>query len=75
MIVGALASAGGGMTAGTLGTWKSQWGFSTPPVLRAGVGLWGSLDLWGGSLVGMIYLPASLMFLLFNLTTQPLCMV
>jgi len=70
MIIGALASAGGGMTAGTLGTWKNQWGFSTPPVLRAGVGIWGSLDVWGGSLVGMIYLLAPLLFLLFNLTTQ-----
>lgn len=75
MIIGALASAGGGTIAGTLGTWKSQWGFSTPPVLRAGVGLWGSLDVWGGSLVGMIYLLAPLLFLLFNPTTQLLYMV
>jgi len=67
MIIGALASAGGGMTAGTLGTWKSQWGFNTPPVLRAGVGIWGSLDVWGGSLVGMIYLLAPLLFFV----TQP----
>ena len=58
MIIGALASAGGGLSAGTLGTWTNQWNFSTPPVLRAGVGLWGSLDVWGGSLVGMIYLLA-----------------
>lgn len=55
MIIGALASAGGGLSAGTLGTWTNQWNFSTPPVLRAGVGLWGSLDVWGGSLVAMVY--------------------
>jgi hypothetical protein len=52
MIIGGLASAGGGLSAGTLGTWTAQWGMSTPPVFRAGVGLWGSLDVWGGSLVG-----------------------
>lgn len=55
MIIGALASAGGGLSAGTLGTWTNQWNFSTPPVLRAGVGLWGSLDVWGGSLVAIVY--------------------
>ncbi|KAJ3571724.1 hypothetical protein NP233_g3566 [Leucocoprinus birnbaumii] len=55
MIVGALASAGGGLAASTLGAWSSQWSFSTPPVLRLGVGMWGSLDVWGGALVAAVY--------------------
>jgi hypothetical protein len=52
MIIGALASSGGGLAAGTLGAWTNQWAVSTPPVLRTGVGMWGSLDVWGGSVVG-----------------------
>lgn len=55
MIIGALASSGGGLAAGTLGAWTSQWGMSTPPVFRPGVGLWGSVDVWGGSLVGTFF--------------------
>ncbi|KAF9451569.1 hypothetical protein P691DRAFT_662872 [Macrolepiota fuliginosa MF-IS2] len=56
MILGALASSGGGLAAGTLGAWTSQWGMSTPPVFRAGVGLWGSLDVWGGAYIGLSFL-------------------
>jgi hypothetical protein len=52
MIIGALSSAGGGTAAATLATWTSQWSMSTPPIFRAGVGLWGSMDVWGGSIVG-----------------------
>ncbi|KAF5354313.1 hypothetical protein D9756_007202 [Leucocoprinus leucothites] len=55
MIIGALASSGGGFLAGTLGAWTSQWSFSTPPLFRAGVGMWGSLDVWGGSFVAVVY--------------------
>ncbi|KXN86971.1 hypothetical protein AN958_09426 [Leucoagaricus sp. SymC.cos] len=55
MIIGALASSGGGMAAGTLSAWTSHWGMSTPPVFRAGAGLWGTLDVWGGALVALVY--------------------
>jgi hypothetical protein len=54
-IVGALASSGGGILAFTFSTWSSSWSFSTPPLLRAGVGLWGSVDFWGGGIVAIIY--------------------
>ena len=52
MLVGTIVSAGGGFLAGTLGAWNSDWTFSTPPMLRAGAGWLGTLDLWGGALVG-----------------------
>jgi hypothetical protein len=55
LIIGALASSGGGITASTLSTWSPLWVFSTPPILRAGTGIWGSVDFWGGSLVTAIY--------------------
>lgn len=55
MVVGALSSSGGGITASTLSTWSPSWSFSTPPILRAGVGLWGSVDFWGGAVVAVIY--------------------
>ncbi|KAF9465960.1 hypothetical protein BDZ94DRAFT_1306685 [Collybia nuda] len=53
LIIGALASSGGGITASTLSTWSPSWTFSTPPILSAGV--WGSVDFWGGALVAAIY--------------------
>lgn len=55
MIIGALASSGGGLTAATLSTWTPSWSFSTPPLFRAGTGLWGSVDFWGGALVAAIH--------------------
>lgn len=55
LIIGALASSGGGITASTLSTWTPSWAFSTPPILRAGTGILGSVDFWGGSLVAAIY--------------------
>jgi hypothetical protein len=55
MIIGALASSGGGITAATLSTWSPSWSFSTPSLFRAGTGLWGSVDFWGGALVAAIY--------------------
>ncbi|PFH47578.1 hypothetical protein AMATHDRAFT_151781 [Amanita thiersii Skay4041] len=55
LIIGAVASAGGGLAAATLSTWNQEWSFSTPPVLRRGVGLWGSVDVWGGALVALVY--------------------
>lgn len=51
LILGAVASCGGGASAATLGTWTPNWAFSTPVVLRGG-GLMGTLDVWGGCLVG-----------------------
>ena len=55
MVIGALSSNGGGITASTLSTWSPSWSFSTPPILRAGTGLWGSVDFWGGAVVAVIY--------------------
>ncbi|KAG6853274.1 hypothetical protein C0991_005545 [Blastosporella zonata] len=58
LIIGALASAGGGLTASTLSTWSPTWSFSTPPVLRAPTLTalaWGSMDVWGGALVAVVH--------------------
>jgi hypothetical protein len=55
MIIGGLASSGGGITAATLSTWSPSWSFSTPPLFRAGMGFWGSVDFWGGAIVATIY--------------------
>jgi hypothetical protein len=52
LIIGAIASAGGGLSAGTLNAWSANWAFSTPPILRAGAGWTGTLDVWGGAFVG-----------------------
>ncbi|KAG5650784.1 hypothetical protein H0H81_011067 [Sphagnurus paluster] len=62
LIIGALASAGGGLSASTLSTWAPTWSFSTPPVLRASTlsaFLWGSMDIWGGALVAAVHGVAS----------------
>jgi hypothetical protein len=50
--LGAVAASFGGLTAGTLGLWTSNWAFSTPPPFREGAGLLGTLDLWGGAFMG-----------------------
>ncbi|KAF9269844.1 hypothetical protein L218DRAFT_850425 [Marasmius fiardii PR-910] len=55
LILGAVSSAGGGASAGTLSLWTSQWAFSTPVFLRSDAGWVGTLDLWGGSAVALIY--------------------
>ena len=52
MLLGAIASAGGGLSAATLKTWTPEWSFGTPPVLRQGADIWGTLDVWAGALVG-----------------------
>lgn len=52
MLLGVIMSAGGGFLASTLGAWNADWTLSTPPMLRAGVGWLGTVDLWGGALVG-----------------------
>ncbi|ESK91911.1 hypothetical protein Moror_10467 [Moniliophthora roreri MCA 2997] len=55
LIIGAVASAGGGVSASTLSLWTSHWAFSTPVFLRPAVGWLGTLDLWGGSIVAFVY--------------------
>ncbi|KAF8066682.1 hypothetical protein FPV67DRAFT_1495916 [Lyophyllum atratum] len=62
LIIGALASAGGGLTASTLSTWTPNWTFSTPPVLRAPTltaFFWAAMDVWGGALVAAVHGVAS----------------
>ncbi|KAJ7733755.1 hypothetical protein DFH07DRAFT_845329 [Mycena maculata] len=55
-ILGATASAGGGLVGGTLSLWTPNWQFSTPPPLRTGVwGIWSTLDIWAGGVVAAIY--------------------
>ncbi|KAF8877941.1 hypothetical protein CPB84DRAFT_1966259 [Gymnopilus junonius] len=54
-LLGAIASSGGGLSAATFSLWSPNWTFSTPPPLRAGAGWAGTLDIWGGSLVALIY--------------------
>lgn len=56
MLLGATASAGGGLSAATLKTWTPEWSFGTPPILRQGADIWGTLDVWAGALVGESFL-------------------
>ncbi|KAF8317650.1 hypothetical protein DL93DRAFT_514337 [Clavulina sp. PMI_390] len=53
LIIGAVASAGGGVTASTLGVWNTEWSLRRPPFLQGGVV--DTLDLWGGSIVAAVY--------------------
>ena len=53
VLVGAIASAGGGVTAATLNVWTPNWTLSTPVFLRKNTSVLSTLDLWAGSLVGM----------------------
>lgn len=55
LILGAIASAGGGISVGTINGFSSSWAFATPPFLRLGAGWAGTLDVWGGALVALIY--------------------
>jgi len=61
-ILGCTASAGGGVTAATLGVWNPNWGSGgfTPAFLRKGPpslpkSILSTLDVWGGGLVAVIY--------------------
>ncbi|KAJ7045426.1 hypothetical protein C8F04DRAFT_1064735 [Mycena alexandri] len=55
-ILGAAASAGGGLLGGTFSLWTPNWQFSTPPPLRTGVwGFWSTLDIWAGGVVAVTY--------------------
>jgi len=58
LLLGAIASAGGGVLAGTLNVFSPNWSFSTPPFLLSntpGGFLLGTLDLWSGSIVSLVY--------------------
>ncbi|KAG5334208.1 hypothetical protein E4T56_gene8148 [Termitomyces sp. T112] len=62
LLIGALASSGGTLTASTLSTWSATWSLTTPPILRAPTLLafvLGSMDVWGGALVAAVYGVAS----------------
>jgi len=53
LLIGAVASAGGGVTAATFGVWTSEWNFGTPVVLKSG---WvESVDVWGGIIAAFTY--------------------
>lgn len=52
MLIGAIVSSGGGVIVGTISGTTANWTFSTPPFLRSGAGWDGTLDVWGGALVG-----------------------
>jgi len=53
LVIGAVASAGGAVSASTLGIWELEWSFRTPPFLRGG--LVDTLDVWSGSLAAAVY--------------------
>ena len=54
LLIGAVASAGGGVTAATFGVWTPEWNFGTPVVLKSG---WvESVDVWGGIIAGRFQL-------------------
>ncbi|TFK25795.1 hypothetical protein FA15DRAFT_668122 [Coprinopsis marcescibilis] len=53
MLLGALASAFGGIALNTLSLWSNDWKFTTPPILKASI--WGSADVWGGALAAVVY--------------------
>ncbi|KAF8310613.1 uncharacterized protein EI90DRAFT_3100093 [Cantharellus anzutake] len=52
LLLGAVASAGGGVLAGTLNVFSAHWSFTTPPFLRSNTpsgSFLGTLDIWSGS--------------------------
>lgn len=60
LILGAVACAGGSVSASTLSTWTSDWRLTTPTFLSPlshgwKAGALGSLDVWSGALAGLIY--------------------
>jgi len=55
-ILGAAASAGGGLVGGSFSLWTPDWQFSMPPPLRTDSwGLWSTLDIWAGGVVAVTY--------------------
>ncbi|EGN97159.1 hypothetical protein SERLA73DRAFT_74862 [Serpula lacrymans var. lacrymans S7.3] len=53
LIIGAIASAGGGVTAATFGVWTSEWRLSTPIFLKGSI--LSTADIWGGSIAAFVY--------------------
>lgn len=53
LLIGAIASSGGGVAASTLAVWDPQWSLRTPPFLRGGVV--DTLDVWSGSVAAAVY--------------------
>ncbi|KAJ2918097.1 hypothetical protein MD484_g2317, partial [Candolleomyces efflorescens] len=53
LLLGALASASGGISLSTFSLFSPEWRFSTPPILNAG--LWASADVWGGALAALLF--------------------
>ncbi|RXW12220.1 hypothetical protein EST38_g13632 [Candolleomyces aberdarensis] len=53
LLLGALASASGGISLATFSLFSPEWRFSTPPILNAG--LWSSADVWGGALAALLF--------------------
>lgn len=53
LFIGAVASAGGGVSASTLGVWNAEWTLRVPPFLRGG--FIDTLDIWSGSLIAAVY--------------------
>jgi len=76
LLIGAVASAGGGITAATFDVWTPDWKFGTPVVLKSS---WvACTDVWGGAVTAFIYglLTASHptyqdILLSFSITSKP----
>jgi len=53
LLIGAVACAGGGVTAATFDVWTPEWKFGTPVLLKSG---WvGSTDVWAGVVTAFTY--------------------
>lgn len=55
LFLGAIASSGGGTLASTLSVWEPEWRLRSPGWMRAGAGLRGSVDVWGGAVAAGVY--------------------
>lgn len=53
LFLGAVASAGGSVTASTLGVWEHDWRLRRPAFVDGGIVP--TLDVWGGSLAAFVY--------------------
>jgi hypothetical protein len=55
ILLGAISSGGSSLTVSTFGLGESEWKMGVPGFLRAGGGWLDAMDLWAGSLLGIIY--------------------
>ena len=53
VIIGGVASVGGGAAAGFFGVWDKEWSIKTPSFLKGGV--LATMDLWAGSVSAVIF--------------------